>query len=138
MRTIVSEPLCVALSRNHPRARARQLKIAQLAQESFVMTLEEVAPTLRATILAHCRLGGFEPNIRFEVQLQQTVLSLVDEGAGVALVPTSMRKAQLAGVGFPPLGAAPPIRSMLVWPTAHRHPLLARFLHLPHFRTPLA
>jgi DNA-binding transcriptional LysR family regulator len=67
MRTIVSEPLCVALSRSHPRARARQLKIAQLAQESFVMTLEEVAPTLRATILPHCRLGGFEPNIRFEV-----------------------------------------------------------------------
>jgi DNA-binding transcriptional LysR family regulator len=26
-----------------------------LAQESFVMALEEVAPTLRATILAHCR-----------------------------------------------------------------------------------
>ncbi len=64
------------------------------------MALEEVAPTLRATILAHCRLGGFEPNIRFEVQLQQTVLSLVDEGAGIALVPTSMRKAQLAGIVF--------------------------------------
>ena len=47
------------------------------------MALEEVAPTLRATILAHCRLGGFEPNVRFEVQLQQTVLSLVDEGAGI-------------------------------------------------------
>jgi len=54
------------------------------------MALEEVAPTLRATILAHCRLGGFEPNI----------LSLVDEGAGIALVPTSMRKAQLAGIVF--------------------------------------
>ena len=49
------------------------------------MTLEEVAPTLRATILAHCRLGGFEPNIRFEVQLQQTVLSLVDEGRALRL-----------------------------------------------------
>src|SRR5258708_10069596 len=138
MRTIVSEPLCVALSRNHPRARARQLKIAQLAQESFVMTLEEVAPTLRATILAHCRLGGFEPNIRFEVQLQQTVLSLVDEGAGIALVPTSMRKAQLAGVVVRPLVGPPPFAPGPGWATAHRDPRLPRFLHLPQSRTWLA
>src|SRR5260370_16203651 len=47
IRTIVSEPLCVALSRTHPRARARQLRIAQLAQESFVMALEEVAQAFR-------------------------------------------------------------------------------------------
>jgi len=134
MRTIVSEPLCVALSRSHPRARARQLKIAQLAQESFVMTLEEVAPTLRATILAHCRSGGFEPNIRFEVQLQQTVLSLVDEGAGIALVPTSMRKAQLAGVVFRRLVDAPLIEQMLVWSPANRNPCLARFLDLTQSR----
>ena len=130
MRTILSEPLCVALSRTHPRARARQLRIAQLAQEPFVMALEEVAPTLRATILTHCRSGGFEPNIRFEVQLQQTVLSLVDEGAGIALVPTSMRKAQLAGVVFRRLVDAPLIEQVLVWSPANRNPCLARFLDL--------
>jgi DNA-binding transcriptional LysR family regulator len=129
-RTIVSEPLCVALSRTHPRARARQLKIAQLAGESFVLASEEVAPTLRASILEHCRTGGFEPDIRFEVQLQQTVLSLVDEGVGIALVPASMRKAQLAGVVFRPLADAPLIEQVLVWSPANRNPCLARFLEL--------
>jgi DNA-binding transcriptional LysR family regulator len=92
------------------------------------MTLKEVAPTLRATILAHCRLGGFEPNIRFEVQLQQTVLSLVDEGAGVALVPTSMRKAQLAGVVFRRLVVAPLIEQVLVWSPANRNHVSRVFL----------
>ena len=130
MRTIVSEPLCVALSRTHPRARARQLKIAQLAGEPFVLASEEVAPTLRATILEHCRSGGFEPDIRFEVQLQQTVLSLVDEGVGVALVPASMRKAQLAGVVFRPLADAPTIEQVLVWSPVNRNPCLERFLEL--------
>jgi DNA-binding transcriptional LysR family regulator len=129
-RTIVSEPLCVALSRTHPRARARQLKIAQLAGEPFVLASEEVAPTLRASILEHCRSGGFEPDIRFEVQLQQTVLSLVDEGVGVALVPASMRKAQLAGVVFRPLADAPLIEQVLVWSPANRNPCLVRFLEL--------
>lgn len=129
-RTILSEPLCVALSRSHPRARARRLKIAQLAGEPFVLASEDVAPTLRATIVEHCRSGGFEPDIRFEVQLQQTVLSLVDEGVGVALVPASMRKAQLAGVVFRPLVDAPLIEQVLAWSPANRNPCLARFLEL--------
>ncbi|QQC66518.1 LysR family transcriptional regulator [Paraburkholderia ginsengisoli] len=129
-RTILSEPLCVALSRSHPRARTRRLKIGQLAGEPFVLASEEVAPSLRATILEHCRSGGFEPDIRFEVQLQQTVLSLVDEGVGVALVPSSMRKAQLAGVVFRPLIDAPLIEQVLAWSPANRNPCLARFLEL--------
>ena len=83
----------------------------------------------------HCRLGGFEPNIRFEVQLQQTVLNLVDEGAGTALVPTSMRKAQLAGVVFRRLVDAPLIEQVLVWSPANRNPCLARFLDLTQSRT---
>jgi DNA-binding transcriptional LysR family regulator len=129
-RTILREPLCVALSRGHPRARARRLRIAQLAGEPFVLASEEVAPTLRATILEHCRSGDFEPDIRFEVQLQQTVLSLVDEGVGVALVPASMRKAQLAGVVFKPLVDAPLVEQVLAWSPANRNPCLGRFLEL--------
>jgi DNA-binding transcriptional LysR family regulator len=129
-RIVVSEPLCVALSRTHPKARARRLKIAQLAGEPFVLASEEVAPTLRTAILEHCRSGGFEPDIRFEVQLQQTVLSLVDEGVGIALVPASMRKAQLAGVVFRPLVDAPLIEQVLVWSPANRNPCLERFLEL--------
>ena len=129
-RTVLREPLCVALSRGHPRARARRLHIAQLAGEPFVLASEDVAPSLRATILDHCRSGGFEPDIRYAVQLQQTVLSLVDEGVGVALVPASMRKAQLAGVVFKPLVDAPLIEQVLAWSPANRNPCLARFLEL--------
>ena len=129
-RTIFSEPLCVALLRQHPLAQARQLNIAQLAREPFVMASEAVSPSLRATIVDHCRHGGFTPDVRFEVQLQQTVLSLVDEGVGIALVPESMRKAQLAGVVFRPLADAPTIAQLLVWSPSNRNPCLERFLEM--------
>jgi DNA-binding transcriptional LysR family regulator len=69
-------------------------------------------------------------SIRFEVQLQQTVLSLVDEGAGIALVPMSMRKAQLAGVVFRRLVDAALIEETLVWSPANRNPCLPHFLDL--------
>ncbi|CAB3756806.1 LysR family transcriptional regulator [Paraburkholderia humisilvae] len=127
-RTLLTEPLCVALPRRHPLARARRLRIAQLAQEPFVIAVREVSEGLHAAIVEHCRAAGFEPNVRFEVRLQQTVLSLVDEGAGVALVPTSMQRAQLAGVVFKPLIEAPSISQVLVWLPTNRNPCLARLL----------
>ncbi|WP_347555514.1 LysR family transcriptional regulator [Robbsia sp. KACC 23696] len=136
-RVVVDEPLCVALGRNHPLASsacgtnpAPSLKIAQLAGEPFVLAATEVAPRLRDTIVTHCRAGGFEPTVRFEVQLQQTVLSLVDEDVGVALVPDSMRKAALPGVVFRALADAPTIEQILVWSPTNRNPCLAPFLAL--------
>ena len=130
-RTMVAEPLCVALSRDHALARARRLKIAQLAGEPFVLASESCAPSLYGAIVEHCRTaGGFDPDVRFEVQLQQTVLSLVGERVGVALVPASMRKAQLDGVVFRPLADAPMTEQVLAWLPGSRNPCLARFLEL--------
>jgi DNA-binding transcriptional LysR family regulator len=129
-RVVVREPLCVALARHHPRARARRLRIEQLADEAFVMTASEAAPALRASIDALCRQAGFEPTVSLEVQLQQTVLNLVDEGVGVALVPASMRKSRLPGVVFRPLAQAPSSELILLWSPRNRNPCLAHFLAL--------
>jgi DNA-binding transcriptional LysR family regulator len=130
-RVVVREPLCVALSRDHPRARARgAMRIGQLAGEPFVMTSSEVGPALRANIVAHCQQAGFDPIVRLEVQLQQTVLNMVDEGVGVALVPTSMRKSRLPGVAFRLLANAPQSELVLLWSPRNRNPCLSNFLAL--------
>jgi DNA-binding transcriptional LysR family regulator len=128
--TIFSEPLCVALSKHHRLSKHRRIRVSQLAEETFVMAMEEVAPKFRSVIVQHCRSGGFEPVIGFEVQLQQTVLSLVSEEAGVALVPHSMSKSKLAGVAFRELADAPTVEQVLVWSKANRNPCLTRFVEL--------
>jgi len=169
MRTVVTEPLCVALSHDHPLAKgggwdaasagmsgvmsvpgsARSapgdssaklshrtrhesglpaLRIAALSEAPFIMASASVSHTLRETIVGHCQSAGFEPRIRYEVLLQQTVLSLVDEGVGVALVPISMRKAQLGRVVFRDLDDAPMIDQVLVWSPSNANPCLAQFL----------
>jgi DNA-binding transcriptional LysR family regulator len=129
-RVVMREPLCVALARDHPRARARHLRIVQLADEPFIMTSGDAAPALRSSIMALCRQAGFEPTVRLEVQLQQTVLNMVDEGVGVALVPASMRKSRLPGVAFRPLAGAPQTELILLWSPRNRNPCLSNFLAL--------
>jgi DNA-binding transcriptional LysR family regulator len=131
-RTILREPLCVALPRSHPCARRHNLDIAQFSRDAFVLASADVAPSLHATIVEHCRRGGFEPDVRFEVQLQQTVLSLVDEAAGIALVPASMSRIRFGNVVFRSLADAPTIELVLAWLPGNRNPCLARFLDLVH------
>ena len=63
-----------------------------------------------------------------ETQLQQTIVSLVAEHIGVALVPESMRKLAMAGVVFCELENAPTIEHMLVWQAHNLNPALHRLL----------
>lgn len=71
-----------------------------------------------------CRRHGFEPKVSFEVRLQQTMLSLVNDASCVALVPDSMRRLRMDGIVFRRLVDAPSVRLVLAWRTANRNPCL--------------
>jgi hypothetical protein len=94
----------------------------------LIATLPEVAPMLRVAIAEYCRTAGFAPTIRLEAQLQQTIVSLVAENLGIALVPQSMRLLGIAGVTFHNLEAAPTIEQVAVWKPGNLNPTLWLFL----------
>jgi DNA-binding transcriptional LysR family regulator len=129
-RGVFTEPLCLALPRAHRLAARRRVPLAELANEPFIAAAAEVAPVLRAALLAQCARAGFEPGIVMEVQLQQTILSLVAENVGVALVPSSMRQLQLDAVTFKTLPDAVTIAQELVWLGANSNPCLANLLEM--------
>ena len=87
-----------------------------------------MAPTLREAIVAYCRSGGFIPAVRLETQLQQTIVSLVAENLGVALVPELMRKLGIADVVFRDLERAPIIEHVIAWRPNNLNPALWPFL----------
>ncbi len=124
------EPLCVALPAGHPAARSRGFRLVELAGSPFVAATAEASPVLRSTIEEQCAAAGFAPDVRMEVQLQQTVLSLVAEGVGVALVPDSMRKMQVEGVRFRKLPGARTIEQVMAWAEHVRNPCVRNLLAL--------
>jgi DNA-binding transcriptional LysR family regulator len=131
MRTVYTEPLCVAIGRRHGLAGAARIRVAELASDRFVISSRAASPALYDTIIGHCRSGGFEPHSLFETDLLQTILNLVAEGVGVALVPQSMSRARLRGVAFKPLVKAPIVHQILLWSSRNRNPCLDGFLRLP-------
>ena len=124
------EPLCAAIPSNHPLSGKTALKAADLSAERFIMVTHQAAPTLRDAVANYCYAGGFAPTVYLEVQLQQTIVNLVAEGLGVALVPHSMCKVQTERVTYLPLRDAPVIDQVIAWRDGNLNPALAGLIEI--------
>lgn len=127
-RIVHAEKLCLAVPANHRLARRSRLTPQHLQNEALIAAPEEVSPSLRETILTWFRTGGITPTFRLETQLQQTIVSLVAEDLGIALVPESMKKVAITGVVFRSLDQAPQIEHVLAWHTGNLNPSLRLLL----------
>jgi DNA-binding transcriptional LysR family regulator len=112
--TVLEEPLVAALPSGHRLGRIKRLRIAMLAGEPFVLQARSLGPGSHDQILAVCRSAGFSPRVVQEGS-QAEVASLVASGAGVAIVPASLRAIRRAGVLYRPLHERPMTRLDLVW-----------------------
>lgn len=128
-RVIHTEPMCLAVPEGHALATTRKkITPGSIGSEALVAASEEVAPSLREAILGWFSKEGMVPVIRLETQLQQTIVTLVAEGLGIALVPKSMAKLGIGGVVFRPLESAPTIEHGIAWRPANLNPSLPLFL----------
>lgn len=125
---IFRESLCLAVHREHPLAQSDEVDGIALKGEPLMATPVDVAPTLRRAIEDYCRASGFAPSVRLETQLQQTILSLVEENLGIGLVPQSMGKYCPPDVVFRPLVSAPVVEQVILWRPENLNPTLRPFL----------
>lgn len=103
---IERDHLVVALLAGHPLAPRRSVRLADLAEEPLV--LHGPVSVLRSVVMLACRQAGFTPRIAQEATQVQTILSLVQSGLGVALVPAGMARIAPEAVRLLPL--AEPLR----------------------------
>ena len=127
-RAIYRETLCLAVHPSHELAGRATVSPRDLDGQKLIATPMDVAPTLREAIAEYCRPAGVSPSIRLETQLQQTIVSLVAENLGIAVVPDSMRKLGIADVVFRDLEAAPAIEHVIAWRRNNLNPALRPFL----------
>jgi DNA-binding transcriptional LysR family regulator len=100
---IFSEPFLCCLPAGHPLARRRRIDLRLLAGEPFILFPRTVSPHYHDLIIAQCVAAGFSPLIRHEARLWQTVVTMVEFGMGVALVPHTLRQVHDERVCYRPL-----------------------------------
>ncbi len=86
------EPFAVALPKNHPLARNRELRVRDLAHQPFIAYGERWAPAFYQTWTGICRDAGFSPNIIQETGEMDTAAALVAAGLGVAILPEGITR----------------------------------------------
>lgn len=104
---LFSEPFLCCLPAAHAFARKRRIALAALARESFILFPRSVSPHYHDQIIATCVDAGFSPRIRHEARLWQTVVTMVEAGMGIALVPSALGRAGNERVAFRPLAGNP-------------------------------
>jgi len=94
------ERLVAALPIDHPLSRRRRLALSDLANESFILYSASSASNLRAQVMLACQAAGFTPSVTQEAVQVQTLVSLVESGIGVALVPAASNTGSTKRVAF--------------------------------------
>lgn len=110
---LLEEPLRVVLPTSHPLAQRRAVRLADLADETWIRSTPRSSChpfTERA-----CRAAGFEPRIRFEFDDYAAMQNLVASGAGVALAPDLGLTRLSPGVAARPIAFGPKRRVLAAY-----------------------
>ncbi len=126
---LTPDPFAVCLPAAHPLAAAPSLSMAQLAHDRFVMFARDVAPVNFDNVIAVFSRAGVHPRTCHAARQWLTVVAMVGNGMGVALVPGSLALAQTHGVRFvrldDPAAVSP---AVIAWNPSHASPALDAFV----------
>lgn len=103
-RTLQSEllyrdPIVVAMRPDHPFA-GRAVKVQELAEEGIVMCDRKASPVVYDNFVSLCAEEGFLPEIVNTSPTWSGVLTLVEAGEGIALVPSGVKHLRTKGLSF--------------------------------------
>ncbi|RDK02670.1 LysR family transcriptional regulator [Paraburkholderia lacunae] len=97
---VYTEQLMLAVPASHRLSGLSEVAVAALREEPFVSLPHGERGGLSYRVAELCMRNGFFPRAARATSRKTTLLSLVEAGLGVALVPASMRSIAPAGVRF--------------------------------------
>jgi DNA-binding transcriptional LysR family regulator len=127
---LFDDPVQLALHREHPLAAKPDLRLEDLAQETWI---DVPRTTSGGQVLTRaCTEAGFVPRVRFESDDYTVIQQLVGAGAGVALLPDLAFSAPHPSVVLRSLGPHGPSRNIQVAtrPESFRSPAAAVMLEI--------
>ena len=99
IRNLIHEKLIVALPIQYP-SNDDVIDLAELKNESLIVSPAEVSAGLYAAILNTCNAHGFIPQIGQQAPQIVSMLSLVAANLGISLVPESTQQLKIEGVKY--------------------------------------
>ena len=128
-RPLVEEKLFVLLPANHPLARRRTIRAADIGSEPFISFSPSYSPALRRVIDDYLRHSGVDATPVHEAETLPMAITFVLSSRGVTLLPEYMRRLlPISVIARPLAGKAPTIPLALGYSGSNRSPLLQHLL----------
>lgn len=122
-RVLASEPVCAVLPAGHRLAGRASLRLADLAEEPWVLTPRDAWPPWHEKYDREFASAGFAPRVVQRAHGVPNLLGLVAGGVGVTRLAQSARSIRQSGVVFIPL-TGERAETVLAWLPGHEDPLL--------------
>jgi DNA-binding transcriptional LysR family regulator len=126
---LYQEEFAIALSTHHRYAQRSQIKLQDLAEETFILHSRTDGPVLYDEILGLCKESGFSPKI-IHPGNDQTFIGLITAGVGVCFMPPSLGKAISTIVCVPIDGEKLGLEYAIAWRKDSLHTLVRAFLEI--------
>jgi len=128
---LFQESFLAVTAETHPLASRQRIRLAELAQEPFVLLDRQVAVGLYDHVISACKTAGFSPSVVHSPDLMATVLTMVAAEQGVSVVPEGVRNLRSRQVAFVPISPAlDPIPLIMCWREKSDSPPRDAFLQL--------
>lgn len=93
--------LCVALPERHPLASRPRVSVGDIVQEKLLLPVDEIGLGLSSSALSLFEDAGCEPEIGMRIANVNTILALVEAGAGISILPESTVRSTRGITGVP-------------------------------------
>jgi DNA-binding transcriptional LysR family regulator len=115
---LLDDPMYLVLPKGHPQADRRVVKMADLADEAWILGSVDASCPDGQVLVRACNAAGFEPRIAFQSDDYNAIQGFIAAGVGVCLVPDLALITVRDDVVVRSLGARPPLRRISAITTA--------------------
>ena len=127
--TILQEPFCLVVPKNHPINNKNFKDISQLKDASFILFDPKYSPSYYEKVMQIFDDSGFTPIVTHNTIHSGSIYKLVAHHFGVSIVPKSLKSDHLKEVRFIELHDIPQQTALsAVWNENNRNPVLDDFL----------
>lgn len=127
--SLMQSEIMVLVGANHRLARRESVRIADLADETWVIMEPQEAPGFRDFVTQVCRLSGFTPNFGKTTHTTEGLLARVATGYGVCLIPEFLATGEHPLVHYLRSDCLP-IELRAVWHRREESKLLQQYLEI--------
>lgn len=128
---VFQDSFSIVLPENHTINATNFQNIRQLSTESFIFFSSEDSPHYYDLIMSICEDKGFRPKVSHKSVSALTIFKLVEQGLGVAIVPTSLQHGYHLRIKFIELKDIPQRTELsMIWKDSNRNPALKNVISL--------